>query len=300
MDTGGYVFRIRVDHEISDYDIKFRKLLSSDIDGIIKKKFDENAIIDDNFDGTYDGYLSLFFTGKYRVKITLNELEIKNSPFEIECRPGKVSPSNCISYFGKFADFSALLTGTINLICNCEDGMVFTVSCYDKYGNKCTEISGVSISVNCELQSENNEKVETISSETYSQGSNGIFPCVLHSPNEIGIYKVSVYLSDYSNTKKHIKGSPYNLTVNPKVVDNQNESTTFNSIDKIDIVNEDILTEEENKIITLTKMEITRQRALDALRKKMNLIKFEKEMKKRKANIKRVGGGFLISYSKDI
>ena len=305
MDSGGAIFRIRVDHEISDYDIKLRKLLATDIDGQLKKKIDESTIIDDNFDGCYDGVISLFFSGVYSITITLNELEIQNSPYRVECMAGKISPLHSIAYFGKFADFKSLFneSGSVNLICNCDDGIVFTVSCYDKYGNKCTDIGNVSIIVECEWQDkDNNDAQNYFSSEEYSRGSNGIVPCVLHAPKETGTYRVSVYLiNNHESSKNHIKGSPYNLTVNPKaLVDTaQIESTIENAVITEDT--EDIITEEDKKIVALTKMEITRKRAIDCLRKKMNLIKFEKEMKrKNKACVRRVGGGFSITYSKEI
>ena len=306
LDTGGAIFRIRVDHEISDYDIKLRKLLATDIDDQLKRKINENTIIDDNFDGSYDGFISLFFSGLYSITITLNELEIQNSPFKIECMPGKISAQHFIAYFGRFADFTSLFSdsGSVNLICTCDDGIVFTVSCHDKFGNKCTDIGNISITVECECQDRDTNKAEIVSSEAYSRGSNGIVPCVLHAPKETGTYRVSVMIgTNHDSAKKHIKGSPYNLTVNPKAQSNCAQSeintTMHQTIENAEIA-EDIITEEDQKIVALTKMEITRRRALDALRKKMNLIKFEKEMKRKKASVKRVGGGFSITYSKDI
>jgi hypothetical protein len=302
MDTGASIFRVQVDHEILDYDIRLRKLLAHNINA--KKKIEEQAVIDDNMDGTYDGFMNLIISGKYRIKITLNDLEIKGSPFEVNCSPGKVLSSNCIAYFGKFADFSTLFneSGSVKLICNCDDGIVFTVSCFDKYGNKCTDILNTSIIVKCE-----NINEEVISTETYTRGSNGIFPCVLHAPKETGVYKVLVYI-DNIDSHKQIRGSPFELTVNPKednaVINDEsytNNNETFNNQndDLNNDENNNQYNEEDQKLITLTKMEMTRKRAIDALRKKMNQLKFEKEMK-RKQTVRRVGGGFDIKYSNEI
>lgn len=291
LDSGGHVFRMTIKHEISDYDIKLKKLRA--IDDTTKKNLEDDAFIDDNLDGTYDGFIKFLFAGKYSIKITLNELEIKNSPFDINCLPGKICAPSCISYYGKFADFDTLLMGTVKLICNSGDAMVFTVSCYDKYGNKCINTDNTSITVICDNDIEN-----YISSETYEKASNGIFVCVLHAPKELGTYRVSVVVNGGNN---HIRGSPYNLTVNELVINNDNNNTNSDD-NQIQIIentvkaNDIVTNEEDKKIVTLTKMEITRQRGLDALRKKLNLIKFEKQKK----IVKRVGGGFCISYSKEI
>lgn len=46
--------------------------------------------------------------------------------------------------------------------------------------------------------------------------------------------------------------------------------------------------------------EATRRRAELALRRQQNKLAMEREQKKKEKAVKRIGGGFLISYSKDI
>lgn len=48
------------------------------------------------------------------------------------------------------------------------------------------------------------------------------------------------------------------------------------------------------------RQEATRRRAELALRRQQNKLAVERELKKKDKAVKRIGGGFLISYSKDI
>lgn len=48
------------------------------------------------------------------------------------------------------------------------------------------------------------------------------------------------------------------------------------------------------------KQEATRRRAELALRRQQNKLAVERQQKKKEKTVKRTGGGFLISYSKDI
>lgn len=302
MNTGGYIYRIKVDHDLWDYDYKIKKLLDANND-MIKKRVDETCTIDDNFDGTYDCTVNLLVAGNYRLKISHCGLEVKGSPFEVEVVPGKLFPPYCIPWWGRFLCRNSMFEGNLKLNCNVDDGCVFTVSCYDRYGNKCMTSSSFVI-ITCESE---NDDDNYKSRQIWKDSSNSIFPCVLNAPSKVGIYRVKVFVDNDDNNDNQVKGSPFVLTVNPKIIvsdgtttivgeNNINDQQQLNGNDSDCNSNN----EAEEKQIQLSKMDMTRKRAEDALRKKRNLLKFEREMKMKEKSVKRTGGGFIIKYSSDI
>ena len=217
-----------------------------------------------------------------------------------------MSPPHCLPWWGRFLCRNSMFDSDLKLICNANDGCVFTVSCYDKYGNKCITSNGSQIIVTCESDSNDNDYNK--SRQVWKDSSNSIFPCVLNAPSKVGLYRVKVFVNNDDNDDNQVKGSPFILTVNPRVavlddITVINENTNMqqpNDDDSNSNTNTNINESEEKEIIQLSKMDMTRKRAELALKKKRNLLKFEREMKMREKSVKRTGGGFIIKYSADI
>ena len=125
--------------------------------------------IDDNMDGTYGCTYTLHLTGSYRIFISLYGQNISSSPFHTTVLPDKLSPRHCRIWWGKFkrpagAQLKNEGTGTNYgidsgidseildstnqkyLECLFGESIIFTVSCYDKYGNKCVDTEDYSVS----------------------------------------------------------------------------------------------------------------------------------------------------------
>jgi hypothetical protein len=196
------------------------------------------------------------------------------------------------------------------LYCNVGDAVVFTVSCRDKYSNKCDDTSNHCVIIECyQILHDNNI---LISKAEWNGSSHGIFPCSFQSPNEVGKYYLSIGIDNTNNKNSLIKGSNFLLTVNPKIIiddipsiikninEDEKELINNNIINNNDNDNINIIEIKENKTIELSKLQMTRKRGEDALKRQKKQYELEKEERRKKKAIKRTGGGFLLQYSKDI
>lgn len=206
----GTVTPLRLDHEL-----KANLQLSS-----TEHQSSEALTIefDDNFCGTYTVVFQCMIAGNYSLSITLDELEIKDSPIELIVEASDVCPKNCIVWWGKYAVASSeeMLLSAVG------ESVVFTVSCRDVFNNKCWNTSPhyveVAIYTEENLQGEDTQSYE---STIWRDSSSGVFPCMFRSPSKPGIFKVSVKLRkvDTDASGSHVKGSPFSLTVTDTVCD---------------------------------------------------------------------------------
>ena len=207
--------------------------------------------------------------------------------------------------------------------CGVGAAMVFTVSARDKFNNKVREgaLDHLMV-VRCrrrtlEGEADDRENNRVVSETTWAGSSLGIFPCVLDTRGfALGEYEVLVgldgvgtdlELAGQEKNNHKIQESPFRL-----VVTNAPISSSLSpplSVDTMPAVDLGVIVEEEGKgtdsevekeIIVLTREETTRLRALNALKQQRAQLQAEKEEKRRKKSVKRVGGGFLIQYSKEI
>lgn len=200
----------------------------------------------------------------------------------------------------------------VALKCCSGDAILFTVSARDAWGNKCIETNGDSI----EVQVWTGPHVPTahqLSSASFSGATSGIYPCYFQSPLEAVDYVVRVGVKGVDNDKiQSIQGSPFTLTVSPKIEPTTNEFSASQTI-QLDTepgqvakteeyvpVLADPQEEKNEAFVALRRQELTRRRAADALRKEQARQVLEREEQRRRKAVKRTGGGFIIQYSKDV
>lgn len=163
-----------------------------------------------------------------------------------------------------------------------------------------------------------------------------VIPCCIKTPNAGNyIMKIAIVPSGFSDININVlqesfasdesvrvMGSPFRISVGPPRApidpSKEEDSKAVDSLDAIDAVDpksdfkevksgnftsldqiNDVQQETDAKIFEVTKAESTRRRAELALRQhQLNLAKLKEDKKKSMA--KRIGGGFMIQYSKDI
>ena len=319
--AGGALVVGRIEHtEVITNQMKKRLMNSGHRDTVIQQALQPEVIIDDNFDGTYSCTLKLYFTGLYRLTLSLNSMDINGSPFDVLVTPGKIHAPNCSVWWGRYAviENAEIASGDgfgTQLKCECGDAMAFTVSCRDLYGNKFTDFLGHSVEL--ELRTSTNEWIST---SNITHGSNGIVPCFIQTKaNAPGEYFVEVSIDSIG---EHVEGSPFKLTTSTRVSSiptpqpqphpqPSSESSSTAAAATMDIPMEiDTISSEVNGLVAdlpidpqflaLHRQEITRRRAEDALRKERARLVLEREERRRQKSVKRTGGGFIIQYSKDI
>ena len=134
-------------HDSLDYE---RKLVQQGLELI------HDIPIDDNLDGQYSGAVVLKLSGTYRLNITLDGLEIQGSPFELHVNATNSEPTSlfllvwrlrweeggihpAVQGFGGLLQEDEVEGWSGDYITAAQgDVIAFTVSCRDKYGNKCS------------------------------------------------------------------------------------------------------------------------------------------------------------------
>jgi len=176
MSSGGNVFHSIIEHESLDYEWRLKR---QNLDLV------HTVDIYDDMDGTYSGDFKLMLEGSYQLHISLDDLPISGSPFELQVAPApNLSAPRCFCWWGKFAVEkagytmnttsankeegktetassmlpSAKVSATIasvsgtmpgygrELECFQGDNLMFTVSAKDKFGNR-ADASNAIISV---------------------------------------------------------------------------------------------------------------------------------------------------------
>ena len=160
-----------------------------------------------------------------------------------------------------------------------------------------------------------------------------VIPCCMKTPLEGSyIMKIAIVPSGSSDINAlhescssdesvRVMGSPFRLSIGPPRAPSKEEDSkvvlieSFDAIDSVDTKSDfkeggdacrssknlidDAQQETDTKILEVSKAESTRRRAELALRQhQLNLAKLKEDKKKSMA--RRIGGGFMIQYSKDI
>ena len=300
--------------------------------------FDPVVVMDDNMDGSYAGSSRLCIAGIYRLKVSVDGLEVQGSPFEVRVRAAEMCAKRSVVWWGRYADPATALQvggpggggsaggyGTA-VRCCVGNALLFTVSARDSWGNKCVENEGRLISVQVFLvDADHTPTGAALSTTEFTKSTNGVFPCYFQSPDAPGQYAIHILLDGSNPEKRHMQGSPFLLTVNvaqaPEESAAEEKAAELNTQREKDIKQEkededvggglkssrEIAPEDdegaeknEELYTTLRRQELTRKRAEDALRKERLKVALEREEKRRQKAVKRTGGGFIIQYSKEI
>lgn len=333
--SGGCLFHCTLTHSSVNYEFAMKKFKEDESKNGTRKDGD-SVLIDDNFDGTYAGSLELFLVGTHTLSITLCDIPLYNSPFDIEVVPGPVYPPKCTAWWGQFAKRASAYEEKDENNKNSQlknngggygselfgiagQSIVFTVSVRDRGGNRCYSNDatfGKSVVIEgyrCPHSADVDADSVIISENSifkveWDGSSNGVFPCSFPCPTEPGEYIVAVGID---NIKKgsQIRGSPFRLLVvasspPPSLVASEKEdsSTADHALGPShesmqEMKGESALTEAEEE---LSKFERTRRRAAQALRQTQMKLAMEREQKRKAQAVKRIGGGFLVKYSKEI
>lgn len=132
------------------------------------------------------------------------------------------------------------------------------------------------------------------------------------SPVGNGLYKCSAELNSSLSESEytiHVKINASDILYSPFVIEidrgaNNRQISPTEEFGFLDSVALDELSSNSGPpldyLMQLNKSEITRQRALEVLKRERRKLETEKEAKRRQKLIKRTGGGFLVKFSKDI
>ena len=313
----GVTFHSSVEHESIDYEFVFRKQCGS---GSALNLPLPRLEWDDNMDGTVDGAMRLYVAGQYRVGVTLDQQHIRGSPFTVMVRPGPVHPAQCDVWWSSAflapptavdgdAKDSAPDNAPSRLHAHVGESVIFSVSLRDKFRNKVSDAAGTAgLGVAVMLDGKEHQWVES---------TRGVVPCALPSPKEPGEYTFDVSLVGYDGPGSDVitravltlhaarmkpadGGAPEAAAEAPApapaAAAAAADAAPAAASDAADISPED-----QKLVDAVSRQEMTRKRARDALlRQQAQLARERQAAREKKEAIRRTGGGFVIKYSKDI
>jgi hypothetical protein len=185
------------------------------------------------------------------------------------------------------------------------ESVVFSVSLRDKFRNKVSDAAGTAgLGVAVMLDGKEHQWVES---------TRGVVPCALPSPKEPGEYTFDVSLVGYdgpgsdvitravltlhaARVKPADGGAPDAAAEAPAPAPAAAAAAPAAASDAADISPED-----QKLLDAVSRQEMTRKRARDALlRQQAQLARERQAAREKKEAIRRTGGGFVIKYSKDI